>query len=92
MSIEDMESRARGRAEAKFAFYKHFLVYLAVSILLLLINYLNWQGYLWAIWPIAGWGAAVVIHGFSVFGARRKEEIIDSMTDKEMGKRDWGRK
>jgi hypothetical protein len=39
-----------------------------------------------------GWGIAIVIHALSVYGARRKAEIIDRMTDEEMGKRDWGRK
>jgi hypothetical protein len=39
-----------------------------------------------------GWGIAIIIHALSVFGARSKKEIIDRMTDKEMGEQDWGRK
>jgi len=92
MQTEDPAIRARGRAEAKFGFYKHLAVYLAVGILLVVINFLTSPGSFWVIWPVLGWGIAVVIHAVSVFGARRKKEIIDSMTDKEMGKRDWGRK
>ncbi len=92
MQSEDPTVRARGRAEAKFGFYKHLAVYLAVGILLVVINFLTAPGTFWAIWPILGWGIAVIFHALSVFGARRKEEIIDRMTDEEMGKRDWGRK
>ncbi len=92
MHTEDSAIRARSRAEAKFGFYKHVFVYVAVSILLLVINYLMSLEYLWAVWPIMGWGIAVVIHALSVFGARRKAEIIDRMTDDEMGIQHWGRK
>ena len=92
MQSEDPTIRARGRAEAKFGFYKHLAVYLAIGILLLVINFLTSPGSFWAIWPLLGWGVAVVIHALSVFGAGRKKEIIDRMTDEELGKRDWGRK
>ncbi len=92
MQPEDPAVLARGRAEAKFGFYKHLAVYLAVNTLLIVINLLTSPGSYWAIWPLLGWGIAIVIHAVSVFGARRKEEIIDRMTDEEMGKRDWGRK
>ncbi len=92
MQTEDPAVLARGRAEAKFGFYKHLAVYLAVNALLVVINLLTSPGSYWAIWPLLGWGIAIVIHAVSVFGARRKEEIIDRMTDEEMGKRDWGRK
>lgn len=92
MQSEDPTVRARGRAEAKFGFYKHLAVYLAVGILLIVINFLTSPDYFWVIWPLLGWGIAVIIHAVSVFGARRKKEIIDRMTDQELGKKDWGRK
>jgi hypothetical protein len=92
MRPEDTAVLARGRAEAKFAFYKHLAVYVAVGILLVVINFLASPDSFWAIWPILGWGLAIIIHALSVFGARRKKEIIDRMTDQEMGKQDWGRK
>lgn len=92
MNSEETAIRARERAEAKFGFYKHLAVYLAVGILLLAINFLTAPDSFWAIWPLAGWGVAIVIHAAKVFGARREAEIIDRMTDKELGKRKWGRK
>lgn len=92
MQTDDLTIRARGRAEAKFGFYKHLAVYAVVCVLLLVINFLTEPGSYWVIWPVLGWGVAIIIHAVTVFGARRKEEIIDRMPDKEMGKRDWGRK
>lgn len=92
MHTEEKTIHARQRAKAKFGFYVHVLVFAAVITLLFLINLLTSPDAYWAIWPLMGWGIAVVIHGVSVFGARRKDEIIGRMTDEEMGKRDWGRK
>lgn len=91
MPTKDPAIGARGRAEAKFGFYVHVAVYAAVIVLLFVINLTTSPGSYWVIWPLMGWGIAVIIHAFSVFGSRRKAEIIDRMTDKEMGKQEWGR-
>jgi len=48
-------------------FYSHLSVYLAVNAGLLLINLFSSPGRLWVVWPLAGWGIAIVIHGASVF-------------------------
>jgi hypothetical protein len=92
MQTEDPAIRARGRAEAKFNFYKHLAVYLAVSILLVVINFLRSPDHSGRSGPYWGGVSPLSSMPVSVFGARRKKEIIDRMTDKEMGKRDWGRK
>lgn len=91
MRSEDPAVGARRRAKAKFGFYVHVAVYAAVIALLFVINLMTSPGSYWVIWPLAGWGIAVIVHATSVFGARRKSEIIDRMTDKEMGKQQWGR-
>ncbi|MEX0343483.1 MAG: 2TM domain-containing protein [Rhizobiaceae bacterium] len=91
MGSEDPAVSARRRAKAKFGFYVHVTVYAAVIILLFVINLITSPGSYWVIWPLAGWGIAVVIHATSVFGAGHKAGIIDRMADKEMGKQQWGR-
>jgi len=67
-------------------FYTHLSVYLAVNAGLLVINLLSSPGRLWVVWPLAGWGIAVLIHAAGVFlggrwlGAewerRKVEEIL----------------
>jgi len=58
------------RAETLQAYYTHLLVYGVVNAGLFFINLLtrgdsgNW----WFIWPLAGWGIAIVIHTLVVFG------------------------
>lgn len=91
MHTEDQAIAARQRAKAKFGFYVHAAVFAAVTILLFVINILTSTGSYWVVWPLMGWGIAIVIHAISVFGARGKAGIIDSMTDKELDKRHWGR-
>ncbi|MGI9174170.1 MAG: 2TM domain-containing protein, partial [Rhodothermales bacterium] len=59
---------ARGeRAETLVGFALHLINYLAVSVLLLLINLFASPSMPWAIWPLLGWGIGVASHGAGVF-------------------------
>ncbi len=60
--------RAKRKVENKKGFYGHLSAYLAMSIFLLLVNLLTFHGDIWFFYPMIGWGIAVVIHYFSVFG------------------------
>jgi uncharacterized membrane protein len=62
---------ARCQVRRLRGFYSHLSVYLAVNAGLLLINLFSSPGRLWVVWPLAGWGIAIVIHGASVFLAGR---------------------
>ena len=42
-------------------------------------------GYLWAIWPLMGWGIGLFFHAFGVYGSEYKERLIEKMVEKEMG-------
>ena len=58
---------ARGeRAEALVGFAIHLAGYLAVNVVLLVINLLTSPGVPWAIWPLLGWGVGVASHGAGV--------------------------
>jgi hypothetical protein len=84
MRTDDRKARARSRAEAKFGFYKHLAAYVAVNLLLIVINLATWPGYFWAIWPLIGWGIAIAIHAMSVFVFGRNNEIVERLTEEEM--------
>lgn len=58
---------ARCQVRRLRGFYAHLSVYLAVNAGLLIINLFSAPGRLWVVWPLAGWGIAIVIHGASVF-------------------------
>src|SRR5919201_1497980 len=45
---------------ARQAFYRHLASYLSVNAMLVGIWAFSGRGYFWPIWPIMGWGVAVV--------------------------------
>jgi len=84
MPQKDDYTRARERAEAKYGFLVHAVVYAAVLLLLLIINLLTSPGTLWFIWPLLGWGLAVTLHGARVFLFADRNAMIDALTEREL--------
>lgn len=76
--------RARVRATAKYQFFVHAIVYGAVIGFLVLINLITWSGAFWAVWPMLGWGLAVVLHAARVFLMADQDAIIDALTEDEL--------
>lgn len=66
----DLRRRAERRVAAKAGFHSHALIYVLVNAGLLGMNLLTSPQYLWAGWPIFGWGIGLAAHGLSVYGAR----------------------
>ncbi|MBO6675471.1 MAG: 2TM domain-containing protein [Rhizobiales bacterium] len=77
-------AKARRRAEAKYSFFVHAAVYAAVMVLLVVINVVTDPGFIWFIWPLIGWGFAVVLHGLRVFVLADRSDIVDAMTEREL--------
>ena len=81
--------RAEKRVEALRGFYIHVGVYVLVNLLLFLINITASPESLWFFWPLLGWGIAVVLHAFSVFGSGRllgadwEEKKIEEIMEKQ---------
>lgn len=88
MSDSEQAAAARQRAIAKYGFYRHLALYLVINAFLVLINIATGAETNWAIWPMLGWGIAVVIHGLSVFVFTGRNKIIDRMTEREMQRDD----
>jgi len=68
MSEEAIYEEARKRVEVKKGFYKHLVVYIVVTIMLVLI----WAvaadgGYPWFLWVLGFWGLGVVFNFFDGF-------------------------
>ena len=64
----------------------HLAVYIAVSILLIIINLNTSPHYLWFKWPLIGWGIGVCFHGLGVFIFSEGSAIKEQMIEKEMKK------
>ena len=48
-------------------FYSHAIKYVVVISLLFVINFATDARYIWAWWPMLGWGIGVLFHGLNVF-------------------------
>ena len=62
---DPLERLARRRAGAKMGWYVHALVYVCVNAGLALIAWRS--GSDWALYPLAGWGLGLAIHGLAVW-------------------------
>jgi hypothetical protein len=86
--MEDNEAykKAQERVEAKLAFYRHLGIYIAVNTLLIIINLITSPETIWFIWPLLGWGIAIVINAIQVFIYPTESSLKARMIEKEMEK------
>ena len=60
------EQRALEYVRDVKGFYSHLLSFVLVMPLLFLVNYLTTPQYMWAWWPLLGWGIGVASHALSI--------------------------
>ncbi len=70
------------------AFYIHLALYILVNLMLFFINISSDSSELWFLYPLAGWGIGIVIHGlttfpFGIFGKEWKERKIKEYMEKD---------
>jgi len=63
----DPYAKARRRVRGIRAFYIHAAVFVAVNILLHVINFLATPKVYWAFWPLLGWGVGLLAHGLATY-------------------------
>ena len=85
MKNQEAYKKAEKRVEAKIGFYTHLAVYIAINILLIIINLITSAAYLWFKWPLIGWGIGVLFHALGVFvlSGQFKEEMIEKEMEKD---------
>jgi hypothetical protein len=87
---DDLRRMAVRRAEAKLGFRSHVIAYAVVNAGLLAINLMTSPGYIWALWPMFGWGIGLVAHWASVYidGDNVRDRMIEAEYEKLLrGKR-----
>ena len=88
MSQEEKLAQARRQVAALKGFYIHLFVFVAVILLLAIINAAT-GGPWWVLWVLLGWGIGVLAHGLFVFAGtsrrvaeweqRKVRELADRM-------------
>lgn len=51
----------------KRSFLVHLFVYVAVNVLLIVVNLLYTPGYYWFLFPLIGWGLLLAAHAYAAF-------------------------
>ena len=67
MTGEYREAARRLKAQKRFRV--HGLIFLIVQACLAFGNLILWHGYAWVIWPLLGWGVALLFHAVSVYAS-----------------------
>ena len=70
INLDDQRQAAIRRLNAKREFRVHLGVFLLVNTMLIVIWAVTGAGYFWPIWPIGGWGIALVLHAFTVYSQK----------------------
>ena len=86
MDNQESYQSARKRVEAEIGFSIHFEVYIAVNILLFVINISTSPEYFWCKWPLLGWGIGVFFHALGVFFFSRGFTLKERKIEREMHK------
>ncbi|HEY5539709.1 MAG TPA: 2TM domain-containing protein [Thermoplasmata archaeon] len=83
MPEDDLQRKARKRAEDKLGFFIHFTAYAMVNLMF----FVTWwftgglAVFPWFLFPLLGWGIGIAFHAFSVFGG---EALVEKMAAKEL--------
>ena len=75
---------AEEKIESKILIYKHLALFIAINILLCLINLITSCRISWALWPILGWGIILLAHLYYVIF--HTQNLKESMLKKELEK------
>lgn len=83
-----VRARARRRVYGKVGFIWHLTVFLLANGAMLAINLQYSPRTLWFIWPLCGWGAALLLHGVATFLAQGSTEaMIEAEVQRELARR-----
>jgi hypothetical protein len=85
-----VEQRAHRRVKLKMGFMLHATVFVLVNLGLALINLAS-GGQSWHLWPLAGWGLGLAIHGIVTLASLRGEGLRERMLEREMARLKGGR-
>ncbi|UCE32733.1 MAG: 2TM domain-containing protein [Burkholderiales bacterium] len=86
MTEQDAYERAKRRAKTKYEFYNHLIVYLVVNAFLIAVNLVTSPQSYWFVFPLIGWGVAIVIHATKVFLLPDEARMIERLTEGELRK------
>ena len=85
----EIRAKATRRVRARMGLIWHAAIYAMTSGALIAINQAYTPGNNWFVWPVAAWGAAVVLHGIATMqiAGDTTEDMIQAEIAKEKARR-----
>jgi hypothetical protein len=84
MKRDRASRRAYRRAGVKLGFYIHLAAYIAVNLLLVVVNFSTNPENLWFKWPLLGWGIGLFAHWFATFvGPKLMQRLFERELEKD---------
>ena len=80
----DPAEKARLRAKQKVDFLGHLTVYVVGIAFLVLVNLRTNPGHLWVVWPMFGWGIAILFHFMGTFVFAEGSAVQRWMLEREL--------
>ncbi|MDD9938170.1 MAG: 2TM domain-containing protein [Myxococcales bacterium] len=83
-----IRAKAVRKVGARLGFMWHAGLFAMCNIAMLAINLNYSPETLWFVWPLAAWGAALLMHAFATFSAPgMTEDMIQAEIQREMARR-----
>jgi hypothetical protein len=79
--VDPSRQAAIRRLKAKRVFVQDLVAYAIVNAFLIGVWAVTGAGYFWPIWVLLGWGIALAMHAWTVYGRR---EITEADVQREM--------
>jgi len=86
MKNQEVYLNAKKKVETRMSFYTHLVVYLVIISMLTILNLTVAGDYLWAMWPMIGWGSGLIVHGLFTFVFDSNSSLKDRLIEKELQK------
>jgi phosphate/sulfate permease len=84
---DEVYQKARKRVDDKKSFYSHLAVFFVYNIAFVIIWAVTSPGgYVWFIWPLCGWGVAIILHAFGTFVFHKDSKWEKNSVEKEAAK------
>jgi 2TM domain len=64
---KEVKQEQMSNSQQRKGFKSHLFAFIAINGFLVLLNLVVSPGYLWAIFPILGWGLGLLLHGIKVY-------------------------
>ena len=77
-----LQRQARRRVNQKMGFYIHATVFVVVNLGLAALGWAG--GRSWHLWPLAGWGLGLAIHGIVTFASLNGDGLREQMMEREV--------